>query len=284
MVLAWQDCARLPRGEEPFGFKDGVSQPGIRPFTPHEVRNGRQEAVEQPGSPIVSAGEFVLGHDPEPGSYPAGRRPVPPAWMHDGSFQVFLRLRQDVEGWKAQMDQLRAEVEEDVEAKAVGRTKDGEPLDPGTSGNDFSYDGDAKGVTTPTFAHIRKMNPRNARFQDGTHRLLRRGVPFSTPVGVPAGDGEDELGLAFNAFMASIEDQFEFLQRHWANRSDLPAAGGPDPVTGASNAPCLLERGNGQQPVELDFGRHVWTTGAVYAFAPSITQLRRLAGLDQAGS
>ena len=82
--------------------------------------------------------------------------------------------------------------------------------------------------------------------------------------------------------MASIESQFEYLLRNWASNPDsLPpvAADGPDPVIGASDAPCVLRR-EGADPVEIHFGRFVWTSGAVYAFAPSLSELRRLAGPD----
>lgn len=67
---------------------------------------------------------------------------------------------------------------------------------------------------------MRKMNPRNGTFDDRTHRLLRRGIPFAKSLHVeppvPGADDEVEHGLAFNAFMGSIENQFEFLQRSWA--------------------------------------------------------------------
>jgi Dyp-type peroxidase family len=296
-VLSWQDCQRLDRdgrGIEPFGFRDGISQPGIRGFTAARDRNGRLEAVAQAGAPIIAPGEFVLGHDGEGGSYPDARRPVPPAWMRDGSFQVFLRLRQDVEGWQTQMRELtESSIDKiDVVAKAIGRTIDGKPLAvPGEGGefNDFTYRKDQRGQQTPRFAHIRKMNPRNGTFDDRIHQLLRRGIPFEAPLHDETrlpGDSHSaeqvERGLAFNAFMASIENQFEFLQQSWAsNPESLPpvAADGPDPVVGASDAPCVLQRANAE-PVEIHFGRFVWTSGAVYAFAPSLLALRWLAGLN----
>ena len=56
-------------------------------------------------------------------------------------------------------------------------------------------------------------------------------------------------------------------------------ADGPDPVVGASDAPCVIRREDAE-PVEIHFGRFVWTSGAVYAFAPSLSELSRLAGSD----
>ena len=191
-LLSWQDCRRREKnkvGIEPFGFRDGVSQPGVRGFTAPTDRNGRREAADQAGSPIIAAGEFVLGYDGEAGSYPDAGRPVPPSWMHDGSFQVLLRLRQDVDGWEAQMRELSASSGGtiDAAATAIGRTADGKPLaalGKGGGLNDFDFTNDQLGDQTPRFAHIRKMNPRNGTFDDRIHRLLRRGIPFATALQV----------------------------------------------------------------------------------------------------
>jgi Dyp-type peroxidase family len=282
------------RGTEHFGFKGGVSQPGVRGFTSATIRHGRWEREDQPGSEIIATGEFVLGYARERGPYQRAHPWDPPSWMRDGSFQVFLRLTQDVVGWMQQMDRLRHAVSEDVAAKVIGRRPDGTPLAPadGHRGlNDFNYDDDPDGYHTPRFAHIRKANPRNDEvFHDRAHRLLRRSIPFGPPFKageVEAQDGDVERGLLFNAFMASIEDQFEYVQRNWAsNAQSLPVtpgpagaetapADGPDPLIGTGTHPCVLQR-EGEEPLQLDLPRFVRTTGAVYAFAPSIPTLRRL--------
>jgi Dyp-type peroxidase family len=277
-------------GTEHFGFRDGLSQPGVRGFTSATIRHGRWESEHQPGSPIIATGEFVLGYQGERGSYPHARRPVAPEWMRNGSFQVFLRLTQDVAGWREEMDRLGGALSEDVAAKVIGRRTDGTALAPGGGGpgrNDFTYADDPHGYHTPRFAHIRKANPRD----DRTHRLLRRGIPFGPPFGnqqAGAQERDVDRGLLLNAFMASIEHQFEFTQRSWAsNPQSRPAssdqtgpertpADGPDPLIGAIQ-PCVLRR-EGEEPVRLDLRRFVRTTGAVYAFAPSIRALRRLGG------
>jgi len=282
-------------GTEHFGFKDGISQPSVRGYTSATFRHGRWESERHPGSPIIATGEFVLGYPGERGSYPGGRRPQPPGWMRDGSFQVFLRLTQDVQGWREQMDRLGSALSDDVAAKAIGRRRDGTPLAPGGGGqgrNDFDYADDPDGHHTPRFAHIRKVNPRDdARFDDRTRRVLRRGIPFGPrfdPDREGAGNHDAERGLLLNAFMASIEDQVEFVQRNWVasprsapasagGEGAEPAADGPDPLIGAGAGPCVLRR-QGEEPVELDLRRFVRTTGAVYAFAPSLAALRRLAG------
>jgi Dyp-type peroxidase family len=266
-------------GIEHFGFKDGISQPSIRGFNTPTFRRKRWESARKPGSPIIAPGEFVLGYPGDRGSYPRTPRPVPPPWMRDGSFQVFLRLTQDIAGWWEQMDALHSELSEDIAAKAVGRRLDGTPLasnrgDPEL--NDFHYADDPEGVHTPRFAHTRLANERDGGFENATHRLLRRGIPFGPRAADrnAARDDDTERGLLLNAFMASIDDQFEFVQRNWM--SNPPATlDGPDPVIGVSSHPSILRR-EGMEPERLDLRRFVHTTGAVYAFAPSLTTLAQL--------
>jgi hypothetical protein len=77
------------------------------------------------------------------------------------------------------------------------------------------------------------------------------------------------------------------VQRNWASNAQstpvTPGAGGaenatadgPDPLIGVSTHPCVLQR-EGEEPLRLDLRRFVRTSGAVYAFAPSIPTLRRL--------
>src|SRR3954453_24254106 len=102
--------AGVNRGHEHFGFKDGISQPGIKGVT----------TTSKTGQDAIATGEFVIGYPDETGNIsgqlPAGAppqppqpgppgynpTPVPPApaplpdWAHNGSFLVYRRLRQDV--------------------------------------------------------------------------------------------------------------------------------------------------------------------------------------------
>ena len=85
---------------------------------------------------MIAAGEFVLGQPREDGFTQTS-----PAWMQDGSFQVFRRLAQDVPGWWAQViaraqslpasDGLTAD---QLAAKLVGRWRSGTPCQPGITG------------------------------------------------------------------------------------------------------------------------------------------------------
>jgi Dyp-type peroxidase family len=286
-------------GCEHFGFKDAVSQPGIAGFSwPNAAGN---EDADHPGSRLVPAGEFILGRTRADTVQRPDRPRTPAAWMRSGSFQVFRRLTQDVRGWKDQLGTIRAGLPNDLPhdekalaAKALGRWPNGAPLaltpereeavPEGLGLNQFDYRGDAEGHATPRFAHIRRLHPRDPA-RDAGRRILRRGIPFGPPYdpAVPP-DRDPERGLLFNAFMADIQDQFEFLQTVWANNPDHPEKDdGPDPLIGREGAPCQLRRADDLPDVPLQFRRFVRTTGAVYAFAPSLTTLRRLANGDRLG-
>lgn len=291
----------LLRGHEHFGFKDGISQPDIRGFDEIEVRNGREKVKARPGSEIIAAGEFILGYDRQSGESPD---PVPD-WLVNGSFQVFRRLGQDVPGWRSQVSRKALLLAEDaaiddelLAAKLMGRWRSGTPLARSPKfddraakdqhqDNNFNFEDDQLGHKTPRFSHIRKMRPRSKPFHDDRRRIIRRGIPFGPPFD-PESDpdhGVDvERGLLFVAYMASIEDQFEFLQWSWANDLKFPSKidglrprdDGPDPIVGNAPAPCRFRRRDTSDR-HVDLKRFVRTTGAVYSFAPSLTTLRRLA-------
>lgn len=285
-------------GHEHFGFKDGISQPGVAGFDEPDPNDPKQ-VKGQPGTDLINPGAFVLGYPDQDGSVAAV-----PQWMHNGSFHVIRRLAQDVPGWWAQVEGEAACLpataplsSEALAAKLVGRWRTGTPLAkapdqdlPGvlsSSDNDFDYQtDDPDGHKTPRFAHIRKVYPRDAQPpgepEAERRRIIRRGIPFGAPFDPSSGRGEGvdaERGLVFAAFMASIENQFEFLQATWANNADFPdAAVGSDPVIG-TNSPVTLVREK-EPPAQLSFDRFVRTEGALYAFAPSISTLRALANGD----
>ena len=74
----------------------------------------------------------------------------------------------------------------------------------------------------------------------------------------------------------------QILQQAWANNPKFPGnvfgdhlTDGPDPVIGHDDRPVTLR--SKRCPDELlDVRRFVDTSGAVYAFAPSIDALRRI--------
>ena len=110
-----QDGRTLPSpwtGHEHFGFKDGVSQPGVRGrasaaaddfLTPRRIdpADPRSEYFGKPGQLLLWPGEFIFGTARQPQSpltvtTAAGDTASDfPAWARDGSYLVIRRLRQD---------------------------------------------------------------------------------------------------------------------------------------------------------------------------------------------
>ena len=291
VIVFEQEAKTLPgerAGHEHFGFKDGISQPGVRDFHREDPRNpGRR--LGHPGEELIAPGEFILGYDTQ-----VGKLARVPDWMLDGSFQVVRRLKQDVPGWWSQMrqaDELDPPLpEEALAAKLVGRWRSGTPLarapkhDTGVADdNTFDFADDPDGESTPRFAHIRKVYPRASEppgEEEGERRrIMRRGIPFGPHFDPPHGHGhaaDAERGLMFQCFCASLEDQFEFLQRQWVNNSAFPNMDdGPDPVIGRDGTNTLQRTSH--RVARLSFRQFVSTSGAIYAFAPSIPTLRRLA-------
>ncbi|HEY6760875.1 MAG TPA: Dyp-type peroxidase [Baekduia sp.] len=205
-------------GHEHFGYKDGVSQPGLRGLHAPNPANPDQGDL---GSDLLAIGEFVLGYGTQPG---ADETPPPtdvynpstpqepggpasesgPPWTRNGSYYVFRRLRQDVPAFQAGIDQAASEVgvtPDAMGAIVIGRYKSGAPLeitgrvstDPGLDDlslvgddiNNFEYaEADADGHVVPHASHIRKTYPRDSQTPGGgepdtqRHRLLRRGIPY----------------------------------------------------------------------------------------------------------
>ncbi|GAB2587720.1 peroxidase [Paractinoplanes abujensis] len=281
---------------EHFGFADGISQPAVKGFP---------DAVTRPGAPVIAAGEFILGQVGERRPQSWAPRPVPARWMRGGSFQVYRRLVQHPDRFWARMAELGRLSGTDADtaaSHAFGRHRDGKPLaEPGASGekeNVFTYDDDRDGEQTPLFAHIRKVNPRDDMvFRDRGHKMLRRGITFGPRYhrDRPDENAGVERGVVFNAYVASIEDQFEFVQRRWANDPGFPSSAlakygrveaepprvdGLDPVIGddRQTAEKRLPAAVVDKIKPSAFGGFVTTTGAVYAFAPTLSALRQLAG------
>jgi Dyp-type peroxidase family len=300
-------------GHEHFGFRDGVSQPGIRGLTGSSYPNGSDE--DGPHHDVVAGGEFVVGY---PRERPSTRDPADdplspqPGWTENGSYLVFRRLRQDVKGFRDFLDTEAARQGTTVDllgAKLVGRYRSGAPLvgagdaaeDPGTTNADvlqrtrinaFGYSTDPQGTQVPRAAHIRKTYPRDQQVSDGElgerPRILRRGIPFGqsfrhgNPPDSPVGAGPqfpNDRGLCFVCYQRSIRDQFELIQCTWVNQEAVPEAGdGVDPIASqASPERKLRVPGAVADPVHLP-EQWVTTTAGEYFFSPSISALERLSG------
>lgn len=254
---------------EPFGFRDGVSQPAI------EWQGGRSGARHAYGNGLA-LGELLLGYPDEYGLVPDS-----PSIERDGSridigrngsYLVFRRLSQDVKGlWQW----LRETSGDDVEGavalaeRMVGRRVDGAPLPGlGDDPNAFTFTDDADGRLCPVASHVRRANPRAGDLPHGKrgflgaiidmlgfsgnaggdavsasrfHRLIRRGRAYGDPLSIaealdPVSENRP-AGLNFICLNTSIARQFEFVQGAWLSSGRFAGLSGQgDPLMGLRSA------------------------------------------------
>jgi Dyp-type peroxidase family len=289
---------------EPFGFRDGLSQPYV-------VGSGRSDN-DVPVQDRVAAGEFVLGYENAFGVLPASpwteadsplarehlsRAPLSRAYDLglNGSYLVARELLQDVHAFHALTPEDRARV--------IGRWPSGEPLvthpvdapasagRPGAdpTGNEFRYrPTDAAGLRCPLGAHIRRANPRDALADEergvsaelavrraNQHRILRRSRAFRRP---------EETGLFFMCFNANIERQFEFIQQSWLNN---PKFAGPldetDPLLSQQGTSFTLRTGPDRETLPA-LRQFVRVLGGAYFFMPGLRVLRYLVTRERVSS
>ncbi|MFZ1426701.1 MAG: Dyp-type peroxidase, partial [Geminicoccaceae bacterium] len=151
-ILYSEAAARLDGDKEHFGFRDGISQPGLRgfvnqaglPLTPRRLPPGgsaTQPEFAAPGEVLIWPGEVLFGYPrQDPNDY---RQPLDPTgaedpFLHNGSYLVFRRLKQNVQAFdtatSAMGQALRAFPEfaamDDawLRAHLVGRWPSGAPL------------------------------------------------------------------------------------------------------------------------------------------------------------
>ncbi len=187
--------------EEPFGFRDGISQPEMDWKRERAVRD--QDQLDYRNDSCL--GEFLLGYPNEYGLYTprpllapqqdpdgllprAEDAPDQADFGRNGCYLVLRQLRQDVSGFWRELDRQAGghpDLRERLAEKMVGRNKLGEPLEPSESCadgksteksklNNFTYRHDPQGVRCPLGAHIRRTNPRNADLPPGGRGILSR--------------------------------------------------------------------------------------------------------------
>ncbi len=296
------------RGHEHFGFLDGVSQPGVR-----GVSQTYRAGSGLPGQDLIWPGEFVFGYPGQHPHDPVKEGPPPEMaapWMRNGSYMVFRRLEQKVPEFHRFVAYQAARLGIDREllaARMVGRWKSGAPMelaplrdDPRLGGderrnNDFGFGGDPDQRRCPYAAHIRKVYPRDdiEEAEAQRHRIIRAGISFGPEVAPGEIKTVHSRGLMFVCYQTSIERQFEFIQKHYANcpgfvggkrrpDSGAPVTPGYDPIIGQApgdgvrsmdepvpNYPSGSRRSTLEIPEQF-----VVLTAAAYFFMPSITALR----------
>lgn len=316
-VLAFESLKRQFRvredgtktAAEHFGYADGDSEPSFTQDIPEGQR--------------MHLGEVLVGHDNAADRAPDEADPsLPPDirarlwWQKNGSYLVVRKYRQFPKRLSARVadavrrmtgaahyDPTRPEhqaYEELVYAKLMGRRRDGQPLvDPRTPGslNDFTYADDVTGARCPLHAHVRRANPRMPKeAMPRAPRLMRRSMPYG-PYPDPEGP-EDDRGLVFMAYNASLGEQFEVIQRWLVGANSTGSTSGEScPIVGVaeSGVPRHARFEYGDQKVacvalepqtplfddsepvtRLDWG--------LYLFAPSLAGLDRLWDLAYAAT
>lgn len=244
---------------EPFGFKDGISQP-VLAGTPREKVMKKQNPKEAKLM-VVAPGELILGYKDNTGELPEtpatsagldpdGILPPHPHWQErrdlgkDGSYLVFRQLAQHTDAFwdyvKAQATHQGDDTPTGLAEKMIGRGIDGEALAPKSSGRDnnsFDFTDDLDGKYCPIGSHARRGNNRAVNVMNEAvsldvtlrHRILRRARIF---------EEDGEAGLQFQCFNASIVRQFEFVQSAWCNNPFFQGLQKEvDPIIGTPRSP-----------------------------------------------
>ncbi|MEZ5831837.1 MAG: hypothetical protein R3D05_11710 [Dongiaceae bacterium] len=267
---------------EPFGFRDGVSQPTID-----------WKGERTPGSDgdmdfhnLITAGEFLLGYVNEYGLYTErplldpsvpGATSLPAAadhpGLHDlgrnGSYLVFRQLDQDVRGFWRWIYETAGGAEDAATALAeamVGRHIKGDPFaalgsrsipgvpnKPGYPRNDFVYAGDKVGQVCPIGAHIRRANPRTGDYPQGRMGLLKK---LATLLGLTGTPEDDRIASTrFHRILRRGREYGVELDRHEATKPDAN-----DPQSGLHFL-CL----NANLARQFEFVQGAWIASAKFA-------------------
>jgi Dyp-type peroxidase family len=302
------------RGFEHFGYRDGISQPGVRGLT-RRSRPATSPDQGLPGQDLIWPGEFVFGYpsqDPNDAVKPGPPPYMAAPWLRNGAYMVFRRLEQKVPEFRRFVANRAARLGMEPEllgARMFGRWKSGAPLElaplydnaalgsNAKRNNDFDYGDDPYQRRCPYAAHIRKAYPRDdapgGEAEAQRHRILRAGIPFGPEVASGETTTSHSRGLMFVCYQTSIERQFEYIQRRHANDPDFvsgkvrPSSGAPvtpgfDPIIGQAAGEGAREMDEpypnypaGNRRTRLEIPEQfVVLTAAGYFFMPSISALR----------
>jgi Dyp-type peroxidase family len=283
-------------GIEHFGYVDGISQPL---FFEDEIENYR---VENNIPPTTLPKDFAF--NPEANTdLVLIKDPFAKSKSAMGSFLVFRKLEQNVQGFKDAEEELAKKLklkEEDAEragAMLVGRFEDGTPVQlSGEAGlinsavlNNFNYDFSDESKC-PYHAHIRKTNPRDDLKKSSIgvdskpFTMARRGITYGKRKPGLSDKPTKDVGLLFMSYQKSIERQFEVIQKVWANNEDFINRKdtdkiGLDLIIGQGKSRALgAYATDWDKPATQQFGfaKFVTMKGGGYFFAPSIEFLKNV--------
>lgn len=280
----------------------------------------------RPGQPLCWPGQFILGYPPSAGGMaPANLPPRARNGSFlvfrrlNQDVEAFYRDTNALAGALASGLNNPMLDREHCQALIVGRWKNGEPVmrapaapapiaEPFLSLNYFDFatnlpaltlsDGAAisgmtgdptssfGGQVCPSWAHLRKTNPRDLGTDvprpTRTLQLLRRGVPFGPQFDHDNPDNpvnSEERGLLFLSYQTSIVNTFETIITDWMNNDLAPPPGkGPDLLVGQINGGAGQKLFTTVKPDGTDLpltvaGKWVFPTGGAYLFTPSLSAI-----------
>jgi deferrochelatase/peroxidase EfeB len=286
LASGFSACTILDSGDmedrEPFGFRDGISQPAID-----------WKAERTPGSDadmdfhnLIATGEFLLGYPNEYGLYTERpllgpevlgatslpRAPDEPA-LHDlgrnGTYLVFRQLHQHVPRFWQWVQREAGGGEEAAIALAeamVGRHIKGEPFaglgrqdipgivnKPDRPRNDFTYARDRAGQVCPIGSHIRRANPRTGDYPTGRTGLIKK---LLTLFGLTGTAEDDRIASArFHRILRRGREYGEEQKPHDAMRPGAPE------LPSGLHFVCL----NANLARQFEFVQGAWMASAKFA-------------------
>ena len=282
---------------EHFGYVDGISQPLFLASDFHKKKTAQWNAEAPLRTVLV----------PDPGTNEKNAF---------GSYLVYRKLEQNVHAFKTAEKELAkhlgfAEQEEEMAgALMIGRFENGLPVlklgsvaepEAPSKDNDFNYAIDPDGVRCPFHAHIRRVNPRGDSMrafqisdqEERSRRIARRGITYDE-IGRNGNldyEPESGVGLLFLCFQSDIEQQFEFIQKMWANNNDFPRPfTGIDPIIGQGHNRKDINGKDAEQKwtnihgeqIPKALSSFVKLLGGAYFFAPSLPFIQGLTSPAQA--
>jgi Dyp-type peroxidase family len=283
------------RAREHFGFVDGTSQPVVGDPPPNLDRWNN----------LVRRGDILLGYASTHGD-PPNEHPL----LHDGSFLVVRKLRQDVATLNERLDAAAATTgltRAQIKSRMMGRElADGASPITKKEDNDFDYAGDPDGRLCPVHSHVRRINQRTAPWSPempaqgsplrrDVPRIMRRGMSYGPAFDAASqASATEDRGLFFMAYNTRIGEQFETLQRWvsgptnsgtYSGEAD-PFLGVPlrgDPRTFRFHDGTKVQRVALDDPAAAEAKPFVALQWGAYLFAPSLTAIDRIAAIAEAG-